>query len=406
MMNNTKSLFKTLPIFVPRVMDTTISDLGTKFPALLMDSHHIEWRKGVEGKIAGLTDVFIVDPVTVHLLYPDARKKKNFAKLPYPADIKPEDLYSNAADRLEKVIKPAINDQQSKNGSVIIAPSFYAEDTDDVKFPVNLSLLSETLRYLEQEHIDKPIFANICIGKTALHRNSVISYMANLFRDEFKEKLAGYIISVNDFDAEKADLDQLLGIAALVFKLSNGNEVFVKHMGGFGEVLCAIGASGFSSSLDGGEIFSVKNFEQRTNGFGRKGGWTYVSEIFDHVNDTELKKIGYTCSCPHCGGSLPASQKDKKLHYLHQRLEVMKSLQPLNRAQRIDFVITKLEKAISLVVSYRRQYAVSLSPIYLQNWLATLKDAKDWVHETDQDPEELNQLLEDLKGNTDDKSST
>lgn len=128
--------------------------------------------------------------------------------------------------------------------------------------------------------------------------------------------------------------------------------------------------------------------------------------MFDHVNDTELKKIGYTCSCPHCGGSLPASQKDKKLHYLHQRLEGMKSLQPLNRAQRIDFMITKLEQAISLVVSYRRQYAVSLNPIYLQNWLAVLKDAKDWAQETDQDPEELNQLLEDLKGNTDDKSST
>lgn len=271
-MSNKRSLFKTLPIFVPRVMDTTVSDLGTKFSALLMDSHHIEWHSGVVGKIIGLADVFIVDPVTVHLLYPDARKKKNFAKLPYPTDIKPEDLYSNVADRLEKVIKPAIKDQQSKNGSVIIAPSFYAEDTDDVKFPVNLSLLSETLRYLEQENIDKPTYANICIGKGALHRNSVISFMSNLYRDEFKEKLAGYMISVNDFDAEKADLDQLLGLSTLVFKLSNGNDVFVKHMGGFGEVLCAIGASGFSSSLDGGEIFSVKNFEQRTNGFGELAG--------------------------------------------------------------------------------------------------------------------------------------
>lgn len=405
-MNNRKPLTTELPVFIPRVMDKTISELGTKFPVLLMDSHHIEWRPGVVDSLVSLADSFVVDPVTVLLLYPDARKMKNFAKLPYPKDIKPEDLYSNATDRLEKIIKPAVNDQITKNASVIIAPSFYAEDTDDVKFPLNLSFLSETLRYLEQEKIDKPVYANICIGKGSLYRNAVISYMANLYRDEFREKIAGYLISVNDFDGEKADLDQLLGLASLVFKFSNGNEVYVKHMGGFGEVLCAIGASGFSSSLDGGEVFSVKNFEQRSNGFGRKGGWTYVSEIFDHVNDTELKKIGYTCNCSHCRGTLAGSKKDKKLHYLYQRMEAMKVLQPLDRDARIDAMIAKLEHGISLATSYRREHAVALSPVYMQNWLAVLKDAKDWTHETDQDTDELNQLLEDLKGETDDKSSS
>lgn len=391
-----KTVFKTTPIFIPRVMDTTIAGLGIIFPALLMDSHHIEWHHGVVKEISKLTDLFIVDPVTIHLLYPDARKKKSFEKLPYPKDIQPEALYSNATDRLEKVIKPAVNDQITKGGALIIAPSFFAEDTDDVKFPLNLTLLSETIRYIEQQKIDKPIFANICIGKGALHRNTVVNYIVNLYRDDFKEKIAGYCLSVSDFDAEKADLDQLIGISSLVFKLSNESNVFVKYMGGFGEALCAIGASGFSSSLDGGEIFSVKNFEQRTKGFGRKGGWTYVNEIFDHVNDTELRKIGYTCNCPHCGGSLPASKKDKKLHFLYQKMEATKALQSLTREQKIDLMITKLEKAIITVVSYRRQYAVGLSQNYLQNWLAVLKDAKNWEHETDQDPKELNQLLEQL----------
>lgn len=404
-MSKVKSLFQTQPLFIPRVMDTTVSELDIKFPVLLMDSHHIEWRKGVVEKLRGLSDMFIVDPVTVHLLYPDARKKKSYAKLPYPADINPEALYSNATDRLEKVIKPAVKDQEDKGSDVIIAPSFYAEDTDDIKFSLNLTLLSETVRYLEQQQINKPILGNICIGKSALYRNAVINYMVNLYRDEFQEKLAGYLISVNDFDAEKADLDQLLGLSALVFKLSNGNDVFIKYMGGFGEVLTAIGASGFSSSLDGGEMFSVKNFEERTGGFGRNG-WTYVSEIFDHVNDALLRKIGYTCSCPHCDGSLPASKKDKKLHYLYQRMLAMSELQPLNREQRIDHMIDKLERAISRVVSYRRTYAVALSPIYLQNWLMVLKDAKDWEYEADQDPKELDQLLEVLKTEGDDKSSS
>lgn len=396
-MSNNKPLFKSLPIFVPRVMDTTISDLGITFPALIIDSHHIEWRRGVVDKISKLTNLLIVDPVTVHLLYPDARKKKSFMKLPYPKDIQPETLYSNAKDRLEKVIKPAINDQIKKGGALIIAPSFFAEDTDDVKFPLNLTLLSETLRYIEQQKIDKPIFANIYIGKGALCRNTVVNYIVSLYRDDFKGKVDGYCLSVNDFDAEKADIDELIGISSLVFKLSNGNNVFVKYVGGFGEVLCAIGASGFSSSLDGGEIFSVKNFEQRTKGFGRKGGWTYVNEIFDHVNDTALKKIGYSCNCPYCDGSLPVSKKDKKLHFLYQKMEATKALQGITREQKIEFIIAKLEKAIAMVISYRRQYAVGLNQNYLQNWLAVLKDAKTWEYETEQDPEELNQLLKQLE---------
>ena len=122
LMNNNKTLFKILPIFVPRVMDTIISDFGATFPALLMDSHHIEWRQGVVKTIAKLTDLLIIDPVTVHLLYPDARKKKNYMKLPYPKDIKLEALYSNTADRLKKVIKPAVNDQISKGGGIIVDP--------------------------------------------------------------------------------------------------------------------------------------------------------------------------------------------------------------------------------------------------------------------------------------------
>ena len=394
-MSSNNSIFSSQPIFIPRVMDSSLSELGVRFPALLMDSNHIEWRKGIVDEVASLTDLFIVDPVTVHLLYPAARRKKNFAKLPYPDDINPENLYSNATDRLEKVIKPAVEDQTSKNSSVLIAPSFYAEDTDDVKFTLNLSLLSETIRHLTQQNIDKPLFANICIGKNALNRNAVINYIVNLYRDEFNERLAGYFVSVNNFDAEKVDIGHLLGFASLVYKLSNENDVFVKHMGGFGEVLCAIGASGFSSSLDGGEVFSVENFEQRTSGFGRHG-WTYVGEIFDHVNDTELRRIGYTCSCPHCAGSIPSSKRDKKLHFLHQRLEAMGALRGLSREQQIDLMTSKLEAAISRVVSYRREFTVSLSPNYLQNWLATLQDARGWEYETDQDPQELNQLLEEL----------
>ena len=180
-------------------------------------------------------------------------------------------------------------------------------------------------------------------------------------------------------------------------EILDGKNVFVKYVGGFGEILCAVGASGFSSGLDGGEIFSVKNFEKRTKGFGRIGGWTYVSEIFDHVNDTELNKIGYTCTCPYCKGGLPLRKKDKKLHYLFKKIEAIKAQEKLTRVEKIDYMTKKIHYAIKQIEFYKEKYAVNLSSYYLQNWLKILKNAKNWKHEEAEDNEKLNKLLENLR---------
>ena len=393
---NNKPLIQTTPIFIPKIYDKTIKEMGISFPALLMESPHVDWHQGVRDEAAKLTNLLIIDPVTSHLLYPNARKKVSYKKLPYPADINSEELFSSQVDRLEKVIKPSINDQISKGASIIIAPYFFAVDTDDFKFNLNLTFLSETITYLEKNNIDTPIFANIALGKEALHRSAVLKYIIDLYKDK-KELLSGYFICINDFNAEKADLDQLNGISFLVFNLSDGNDVFVKYAGGFGEVLCAIGASGFTSGLDGGEIFSVKNFEKRTKGFGRIGSWTYVSEIFDHVNDTELKKIGYICNCPYCRGGLPLRKKEKKLHYLFKKMEAMKAQEHLTRSEKIDYMSKKIQDAIKQVEFFKEKYAVPLSSYYLQNWLKVLENAKNWKHEKVEDTEELNKLLEELR---------
>ena len=67
-----------LPIFIPKPLDSEIAELGLKYPAVLMDSHHIEWRSEVAKKIVKVSDLFIVNPVTHFLLYKDARNGKNF----------------------------------------------------------------------------------------------------------------------------------------------------------------------------------------------------------------------------------------------------------------------------------------------------------------------------------------
>lgn len=399
-------LFSKTPIFIPKVKDTTVVDANITLPAILMDSHHVEWRKNVQESVVGVCEKFIVDPVTYHLLYPDARSRKNFKKLPYEEGLSPEVLYSSPTDRLEKLIKPCITDQKTKGASIYLAPSLFAEDTDDTKFVTNLSLLSETIRYVHGLNDQTPVFASVNIGSTALNRPVVINYLVDMYTEEFDGNVAGYFVCINDFDPRKANLEQLIGMANLVFKLSCYKPVFVKQVGSFGEVLCAVGASGYISGLGEGETFSIKNLEQRTKGFGRNGDWTYVPEIFDHANDVELKRIGYTCSCQYCHGSFAQTPNDKRLHVLTRRIGVMDELSSMDKPAKFEYMIKKVEDAVKTVTEYKRNYASLFKISHLQNWVAVLKEAKDWECPLQQDPKELEQLLNDLENNNNDTSSS
>lgn len=391
------SNFSELPIFIPKITDLAVFEEGFNLPAVLMDLHHTKWRPKVAEKVLESGMTFIVDPVTVRLLYPDAQDKKSFQELPYGDDIEPEDLYSNADDRLRKVIIPAVSSQLEVGSSIVIAPSFYSEDTNDTKFAVNLTLLSETVRYLENQSIDKPLYASIGIGRGVLLRPSVRNYVVDEYsNDLIKSRLAGYFVSVNDLDARKADIDLLLGFADLIFQLSKDKCVFVRHIGGFGEVLSAIGASGFSSGLAEGETFSIKNLESRPKGFGRGGGWTYVPEIFDYANDIELKKINYQCICGFCNGSFPKKAREKKLHFLKRRIDVIKALVPLDREERIQSVKKRLEEATKLVGNYIKQYGSPFKLEHLHKWITVLDAVKNWVHISEDDEGELSALLNEL----------
>lgn len=391
-----KNFFDDKPLFIPKITDLTAIEAGMELPAVLIDLHHTIWRPVVAKTAVEKGVPVIVDPVTLHLLYTGAKNKKNFKKLTYGQDISPEELYSNVDDRLNKVIIPAVTSQINAGASVIIAPAFYSEDTDDIKFTLNLTLLSETLRYLNEQGIELPVFASINLGKGILLRPTVRNYIVDMYGGDFKDKITGYFVTINDLDARKADLDHLIGLSDLVFQLSKDKYVVAKHVGGFGEVLSAVGCSGFSSGLGEGETFSVKNLEDRKKGFGRNGGWTYVPEIFDYANDVELKKIGYQCSCNYCNGGIPEDTKNKKLHFLERRLAIMQALNPLDRQERIKLMKSKLQEAVSLVGQYVRDYGSPFKTDHLQRWIAVLDTAEGWEYMTEDDEATLNALLNEL----------
>lgn len=390
---NNKLFISNSPFFLLNATDKHAEKLGISFPAVLMDSRHIEWRPLVAEKLKKITDVFIVDPRTDILLFKAASDGPNFKKLKYPKKIEPEKIYSEPELR-KTIIDKAIDDQQKKGASLLIAPYFFTEDTDSVKFNTNLSFISETIRTLKEKEITTPLFAMLEIGNSVLNRPTVINYIVDRYKEDFAALLSGYIIVINDLDCETADQESLVELSRLVFQLSEKNSVIVNKIGPFGEILSAIGAIGFGSGLAGGEMFIAKNLDKVPEGWGKMTQRTYIPEIFDYLNDEDVKKIKYTCECNFCKGSYPKDFPSKKLHYLHTRIIATESLRDLTRDKRIDALLIKINNGIKITANMRRR-AINVKTTFLPKWKAVLELAKFW--EFPGDDSELNELLRELE---------
>ncbi len=381
------------PIFIPKVQDSHIASLGIMLPAVLMDSRHIEWRASVVKKVRDVTKILFIDPATDVLLFKNASEGRGFKKLGHPQNIEPEKIYSDANFR-NKIIETAIQYQISKGADVVIAPYLYAEDTENIKFSVNLTLLSETIRYLEQQNIKLPVFAQIEIGNTVLNRRTAINFIVDRYSD-FNSNIQGFFITINDLDCKKTNEDSLINLANLVSQLSRKKYVFVTNIGGFGEVLSALFASGFSSGLASGENFSVKNLQEPPGGWSDKIAKTYISEILDYVNDEVVKKIGYKCFCNICAGSYPLDAPAKKKHYACKKLSAAEALSKLSATDRIKFIENKLREGLKFAQNITDKYGYDLKPSYLKKWLYVVEAVQHWT--TEERSEELEELLKELE---------
>lgn len=343
-----ESLLSKSPIFVPKPQDSDITNLGLKFPATMMDATIVRWRPDAAARIATSSELFIVNPVTHFLLYKDSKELKSFKKLPYPHGIRFEDLHGNPELRSEKLIRPAIEFQLAKNSGIVIAPFFFTEDDNGAKFNLNLTMLSESIRHFQSQKIQKPLFSMIYIGNAILTNSSAIINVVDRYTDEMYQKaVSGYVVAIDNFDAKRMSVESLCGLAKLVFLLSLGNKpVFVKSIGTFGEVLGAIGAAGFVGDK---ETMSVEYLQERPKFFGRPKNWVYLPEMLDHANEAEVRKIGYKCPCPACGGGIAMDATSRKRHLLYSRIKAMDELSKRIPDKRIDYMKNRLGQAVDFV---------------------------------------------------------
>lgn len=397
-------LFQT-PIFIPKPtgQEAAFANLGLKYPAFLMDAHIVSRNVAPAKKIADACDVFVIDPVTNHFVEKVYLTKPSFKKLPYaPKEpFKVEDLLSNESLRVEKLVIPAIEYQASQNTGLIVLPYLFSESPDDTKFGINLSMISDSLKYARDKKIAKPLFAMINIGSGVLNHPRILNYIIERYDDDFDSKIQGYFIMVDQLDNKRASDEALHGLAHLVFQLrKNKKDVFVLKIGAFGEILSAIGGSGFSSGLATGESFYEEGLREKATGFGRPiSKWSYIPELFNYVNDEAIKRTDYKCSCPVCNGMIPADIFSKKAHFLHRRMSTMTTLQKYDRTKRIDLMRARLEDAVKLASHYNKKHALALDVNHLLNWRNVLESAKHWAHESDQDKKsvDLDKLIHEAR---------
>lgn len=378
------------PIFIPKISDTKLFDEYEHIPAILMEAHHTKWRPNLLSYIRNKVDFFILDPATYRMTFPRAREINSFKKLPYCFDLDEQRFYSDADYRNNNFLIPCIEYQIEKGSDIVIAPYLFSRSTEDLEFSTNITMISESIGYLTDKSINKPLFAMITLDCNVLAKPNSINFLIESYVTDFEKYIDGYFILIDSLDCKKADLNQIFELAKMVNQLSENKYVFLKQIGGFGEILCAIGASGFISGLDMGETFSLKYLERKREGFGTHKR-IFIPELFTYVHEEVAREINYKCTCSFCNGSLQTSTPEKKIHYFTCKTSTTNDLQELNNNEKLNYILDKIDKAEEFSLSI-----VGFDNSYLNNWRLILKSSQNWSF-TKQDEIDLKELLNDLK---------
>lgn len=390
------------PVFIPRLtnQDSVATRIG-KLPAVLMTANIVAHYKNLSANARSASKFFVIDPLTNHFLYSSFLEKSAFQKIPYTPK-KPfemQKLLSDEKFRNESLVKPCIDFQIQKGADIVIIPYFFSENATGDKFRLNHTLIADSIKYKVAEKIDKPFFAMINIGSSVLENLKMLNHIIDRYIDH-RSNVSGYCIMIDNLNDRKSDADSLKSLAWLVFQLSHSKHVLIFSIGAFGEVLSAIGASGFSGGLAWLESFSEKNLKQRLKFSPRKkkASQTYIPELFDYVNDEIVKLINYKCPCGSCKGKIPNDYTSKKLHFLYRRLNNIKKMVNLNRPERIGLMRARLEEAANLAEGLYERFAIPLQTRHLLNWISVLDAAKRWKHGTQDKAEvDLDKLIHEAR---------
>lgn len=390
-------------IYIPKLSKGEAAFVnGKTIPAIIMDAHIFATYKKPAEIIRKATPFFILDPCTNYFIGDYCKEKPSFEKLSTTPDkpYKLEKLSFDEGVRKYKFVKDSIDYQVKEGLGQIILPYLYSDSVDDRKFNLNLTMISDGLKLIEKDGIKLPAYAMINLGIEVLHDIGKLNQLIARYSNDFKGKLEGYFISIDNFDCRKASVEELEGFAYLVFNLSIDKKVYLLKIGDYGKALCCLGASGYSSSLGGGETFNSGGLWKKIVAYGRNHNEkTYVPELFDYLYDEQLKKVGYKCDCSVCKDSgLPPNWNGTKEHFLERNMIFMSELSAVPDESKIDFIILKIEQAIELATKYNTESGLGLKIDFLIKWKNVLEKTKNWtIEDASAEEVDLDALIEEAK---------
>ena len=304
---------------------------------------------------------FTTDPATNRLTYPAFSKTKGVQKLPYSSGdevmpIQKKDFHS--ISQVQEYVKKVL-DFQIKNGvTELAAPFFFAKNSSDDWFNINLKLLKESIDYRNQYYDNMPIWGGICMNVDNWHdedeKNKILNYYVKVSPDGF--------FVYGDPIVNSSNLVQLFHYTDLLKKLqvASGVPVVACRVNGLGLILICLGISGISSGIAALDNFRELILSDTQEGYSSDPRY-YIPELLSMVSlkkkvatkltDISKSSIGseLKCSCKYCIGiysGTPLTQRNMKLHFLQRRKQELEEIKTIPIKERLVYIEKKVDMAI------------------------------------------------------------
>ena len=333
---------------------------------------------------------FTTDPATNRLVYTAFSKTKGVLELPYSSGnevtpIQKKDFHS--ISQVQEHVKKVI-DYQIENGvTELAAPFYYAKNTSDDWFNINLKLLKESIDYRDEHHSDMPLWAGICMNVENWHDDDEKTKILNHY---VKASPDGYFV-YGDPIGNQSNLTQLFHYSDLLLKLQSNSSVPVVacRVNGFGLILLSLGLSGICSGIGSLDSFRESILSDTQEGYSADPRY-YIPELMSMVllkkrvttklTDLAKSSVGQylKCDCPYCDGveSGTISQQNMKLHFLKRRKDEVAEIANIQPDKRLDFIETKILQAIKFRKVLASEHVDVGDFSHLDTWYSLIQQFK------------------------------
>lgn len=355
------------------------------FPANFFKFYHLTVKVLRGSKIP-----FTTDPATNRLTYTAFSKTSGVQELPYSSGsevtpIQKKDFHS--ISQVQSYVKKVIEYQIDNGVTELAAPFFFAKNSTDDWFNINLKLLKESIDYRDQYHKSLPLWAGICMNVDNWHDDDEKNMILNHY---VKANPDGFFV-YGDPICGQSNLTQLFHYTDLLKKLqkSSSTPVVACRVNGLGLILLSLGISGISSGIASLDNFREAILSDTQEGYAADPRY-YISELLSMISlkkkvttkltDIAKSSIGAAlqCHCTYCNGltSGQLTQHNLKLHFLLRRKQEIEEIKSVSEPERLSFIETKIDKALEYARTLSKEGIEVADLSHLKTWKALILQFK------------------------------